>query len=130
MTGRSFHSSPSDDALPSDDNTSIWLVGDSGALALQDDRMAQVGVTSQLQRYAIELERDRKNYDGAIARLESLDTALQWKVDMARLYILAGHNADARQYLDVANIRLRELRPIAARTEMQQKIDALMRTLR
>lgn len=104
--------------------------GISGALALLDGRMAQVGVTSQLQRYAIELEQERKNYEGAIARQAALAPALraspQWQLEMAQLQIGAGHTVQARKYLNTATAQLSTLRPTVARLELQQEIEALL----
>ena len=103
--------------------------GDDAALALLDEKMAQSGVLSQLQRYAIELERNRGNYQAAITRLGTLDEALratpQWQVEVAELTILDGEFAQAQPLLDVAEQQLGSLRTNGARIELQAKIDSL-----
>lgn len=104
--------------------------GVPGALVLLDDRMAQEGVTSQLQRYAIELELQRQNYEGAITRMASLDPALQsspqWLVEMAQLQNSAGHKAKAREFLQTAETQLEVLRPTGARVELLQRVQMLL----
>jgi tetratricopeptide (TPR) repeat protein len=80
------------------------------ALALLDTRMAQVGPLTTLQRYAVELERDRGNFQGAIERMADLDQRLkatpQWQVEVAELMLQAGRLQEARSYLNVAEEQL------------------------
>ena len=63
--------------------------GVGSALRMLDQGMDRLGIIPQLQRYAIELERQRENIKGAIARLETLKPALgdspDWKVELAIL---------------------------------------------
>jgi tetratricopeptide (TPR) repeat protein len=80
------------------------------ALALLDQRIAQRGAISSLQRYAIELETQRGNYPAAIARMATLDEKLrasaQWQLDVAELLLQAGRVEEARSYLAVAQEQL------------------------
>jgi tetratricopeptide (TPR) repeat protein len=103
--------------------------GDDAALALLDEKMAQSGVLSQLQRYAVELERNRGNYQAAITRMGTLDEALratpQWQVEVAELTILDGQFTQAQPLLDVAEQQLGNLRTNRARIDLQAKIDRL-----
>ncbi len=73
------------------------------ALALLDQRMAEVGTIPQLQRYAISLEKQRGNYDAALQRLATLDDNIratpQWHVDAAELLLLSGDPAQAQSHL-------------------------------
>lgn len=84
--------------------------GVTEALALLDARMAQLGPLTPLQRYAIELERSRGNFPGAIARMAGLDQRLratpQWQVEIAELLLLAGQPEEALPYLNVAQEQL------------------------
>jgi tetratricopeptide (TPR) repeat protein len=84
--------------------------GTDEALALLDQRIAQRGAISSLQRYAIELETQRGNYPAAIARMATLDEKLraspQWQLDVAELLLQAGRAQEARSYLAVAQEQL------------------------
>jgi tetratricopeptide (TPR) repeat protein len=80
------------------------------ALALLDKRLAQLGPITPLQRYAIELERNRGNFQGAIERMAGLDQRLratpQWQVEIAELLLLAGKSEEALPYLTLAEEQL------------------------
>jgi tetratricopeptide (TPR) repeat protein len=105
------------------------------ALALLDTHLARLGPLTPLQRYAIELEKKRGNFQGAIARMANLDEKLratpQWQVEIAELLLLAGRPQEAIPYLSVAEEQLksaklpvhRGLLPIVHRlqTQAQQK---------
>jgi tetratricopeptide (TPR) repeat protein len=84
--------------------------GVNEALALLDQRIAQRGAISSLQRYAIDLETQRGNYPAAIARMATLDEKLrasaQWQLDVAELLLQAGRAEEARSYLAVAQEQL------------------------
>jgi tetratricopeptide (TPR) repeat protein len=91
--------------------------GVAQALAVLDSRMAQLGPITSLQRYAIELEKNRGNFQRAIERLASLDQKLratpQWQVQIAELLLLAGKSEEAQPYLIVAKGQLQNgRRPI------------------
>ncbi len=100
--------------------------GQDTALAMLDERMQEVGVLSQLQRYAIEVERNRKNYPGAIHRLSTLDESLRatpgWKVEVAELSILDGRPDEARPLLDVAG---QQLATVSVTSSTQVLIDKI-----
>lgn len=80
------------------------------ALALLDTSMAKIGPVTPLQRYAIELETDRKNYGGAIERLARMDQRLkatpQWQIEIAQLLLLDGQPEEALPYLALAQEQL------------------------
>lgn len=84
--------------------------GVDDALALLDNRLAQLGPLTPLQRYAIELERSRGNFQGAIERMTGLDQRLratpQWQVEIAELLLLSGQSEEALPYLSVAQEQL------------------------
>jgi tetratricopeptide (TPR) repeat protein len=107
--------------------------GQDRALAMLDERMEQVGVLSQLQRHAIEVERSRKNYGEAIRRLSTLDESLratpQWKVEVAELSILNGRLDEARPLLDVAAQQLATLSVTGSRQALVEKINLARKQL-
>lgn len=100
--------------------------GHDTALAMLDERMEEVGVLSQLQRYAIEVEKTRSNYSEAIRRLSTLDESLratpQWKVEVAELTLLDGRPADARPLLDIAEQQLATLSINGSTRDLADKI--------
>ncbi len=69
---------------------------------------------TQLQRYAIDLERQRGNYQGAITRMATLDEKLratpQWQLEVAELLLQAGRPQEAQPYLTVAEEQLQSAR--------------------
>jgi tetratricopeptide (TPR) repeat protein len=91
------------------------------ALALLDARVAQRGPLTPLQRYAIELERNRGNFQGAIDRMAGLDQRLrataQWQVEVAELLLQDGRPSEALPYLTVAQEQLQ-----SGRTPVQKKL--------
>ncbi len=91
------------------------------ALALLDTRVAQRGPLTPLQRYAIELERNRGNFQGAIDRMAGLDQRLrataQWQVEVAELLLQDGRPSEALPHLTVAQEQLQ-----SGRTPVQQKL--------
>jgi tetratricopeptide (TPR) repeat protein len=88
--------------------------GVDDALSLLDERIAQRGPISSLQRYAIDLEKQRGDYKAAIARMALLDEKLratpQWQLEIAELLLLAGRGEEALAYLDVAQEQLEAAR--------------------
>ncbi len=100
------------------------------ALTLLDNRMAQIGTISTLQRYAIELERQRGNYDSAIARLANLDAKLratpQWQLEVAELLLEAGRTQEALPYLLVAQEQLQIGRPTAVNLALLKEVNQLL----
>lgn len=100
--------------------------GHDAALAMLDERMQETGVLSQLQRYAIEVERTRKNYSEALRRLSTLDESLratpQWKVEAAQLLILDENPEDAAPLLDIAEQQLTNLNLNSSRRDLIDQI--------
>jgi tetratricopeptide (TPR) repeat protein len=107
--------------------------GVSSALAMLDEGMERLGVIPQLQRYAIELELERKNSAGAIIRLETLEPAMgespDWKVEMGELLLLAGKPAEAQRRFDEASAQLKTLRTTVARQRLLEKLEKLQARL-
>jgi tetratricopeptide (TPR) repeat protein len=103
------------------------------ALAMLDEGMERLGVIPQLQHYAIQLELERKNTAGAIARLESLGPAMgespDWKVEMGELLLLAGKPAEAQRRFDEASAQLKTLRTTVARQRLLEKLEKLQARL-
>jgi tetratricopeptide (TPR) repeat protein len=92
------------------------------ALALLDKRVAQRGPITPLQRYAIELEKGRGNYQRAIERMARLDQRLkatpQWQVEVAELLLMDARPGEALPYLSVAREQLESGRTTAVRREL------------
>jgi tetratricopeptide (TPR) repeat protein len=105
--------------------------GTGEALALLDGRMADVGPISSLQRYAIELEKQRGDYAAAIDRLVTLDPRLratpEWQVEMAELLIPAGRPGEALPLLAVAEEQLQSLRRTGSRDKLRVAVQGLRR---
>lgn len=96
------------------------------ALAALDAGMARLGVIPQLQRVAIDLELERGNAAGALARLESLGPALgegpEWKVEKCELLIRMNRPDEARELLGLASSQLAGLRATPARLVLAERI--------
>lgn len=103
--------------------------GLASAIDMLDQGMQQLGLAPQLQRYAIELELQRKQTAKAIARLGSLQPMLgkspDWKTDMGELLLLAGKKAEARELFNAATNQLATLRKTPARQQLLEKIQQL-----
>ena len=106
-----------------------WPQDFAPALQLLDGAMQRLGSVPQLQRYATELELKRRNYSGAIERWRSVETALssspQWKLDAARIYIMAGEPTQALELLNQVKVQLQGLKPTPARIENALKLREL-----
>jgi len=104
------------------------------ALALLDARVQQRGPVSALQRYAIELETERGNYRRAIERMAGLDEKLkatpQWQVEVAQLWLSAGHAQEALPYLTVAGEQLQSARPTGVNRELLETVHRLQQQAR
>jgi tetratricopeptide (TPR) repeat protein len=100
------------------------------ALALLDTRMAQIGPLSTLQRYAVELESNRGNYQGAIERMAGMDQRLkatpQWQVEVAELMLQDGQLEEARSYLAVAEEQL-QFAPRAGDRKLMETVHRLQK---
>jgi tetratricopeptide (TPR) repeat protein len=103
--------------------------GIAPALALLDSGNAKLGLTPQLQQYAIQLELRRKRADLAMARLLTLEPMLgqspEWKVEMAELCIQTGQTEQASRLLSDAARQLESLRRTPARIELLERITRL-----
>lgn len=99
------------------------------ALALLDSRVARRGPTTTLQRYAIQLERQRGNYRRAIERMADLEPKLkatpEWQVEVAELLLLDARPAEALPYLAVAQEQLASGRMTAVRRELLASVQRL-----
>tara|TARA_R110002049_G_scaffold67693_5_gene175753 strand:- start:1074 stop:1907 length:834 start_codon:yes stop_codon:yes gene_type:complete len=99
------------------------------ALSLLDRRIAERGQVSSLQRYAIDLETRRGNYEDAIERMALLDEKLratpQWQLEVAELLLLAGRIDDALPYLDVAQEQLAARRQTALNRQLMETAQQL-----
>jgi len=103
--------------------------GLDAAIDLLDKGMATIGLTPQLQRYAITLELNRNQPDKAIARLQRLEPLLKgspsWKLEMAQLFLQTGKTAQAQQLLNKASAELAVLKLTPARISLAEKITQL-----
>jgi len=92
------------------------------ALALLDGRISRHGPITPLQRYAIQLEKDRGNYRGALERMAALDAKLkatpEWQVEVAELLLLDARPAEAMPYLAVAQEQLASGRMTPVRRDL------------
>lgn len=110
--------------------------GDSGvrqALDLLDAGNEKLGLTPQLQCYAIRLETERGRPDLAVRRMLALEPMLgsspDWKVSMAELYFENRQSAPAQELLVAAERQLQELRRTPARIALQGRISALRKRI-
>jgi tetratricopeptide (TPR) repeat protein len=99
------------------------------ALALLDARVRQRGLITPLQRYAIELETNRGQYQRAIKRMAGLDQRLkatpQWQAEIAELWLRAGQPGEALPFLTVAEEQLQSGRPTSANRELLATVHRL-----
>lgn len=100
--------------------------GIARALAILDSGNAKLGITPQLQQYAIRLELQRGRADLAIERLGTLKPMLgdspEWKVEMAELQLQTGQEEAAGQLLMEATKQLDSLRKTPARHALRERI--------
>jgi tetratricopeptide (TPR) repeat protein len=103
--------------------------GTDEALSLLDARVAQRGPIISLQQFAIELERERGNFQGAIERMAHLDQRLkatpQWQVEVAELLLLAEQPEEALPYLALAQEQLKSARATPAHRELSETVHRL-----
>jgi tetratricopeptide (TPR) repeat protein len=99
------------------------------ALEILDSGSDKLGLTPQLQQYAIQLELRRKRVDLAVARMRTLQPMLgkspEWKVAMAKLYLQSGDTAQADRLLQDAVLQLKSLRKTPARVDLRERIALL-----
>jgi tetratricopeptide (TPR) repeat protein len=103
--------------------------GVEAALAQLDRGMEQLGVIPQLQQRAIALERDRQDFEAALARHETLAAPLprspSWRVGRAELLLELGRPEEAAGELEEAATSLAARRPTPASAELGARIKAL-----
>lgn len=103
------------------------------ALVILDEGNRKLGITPQLQRYAIELELARMQPAKAVERLRALEPMLgespDWKVDMAELLLQMGQTEQAVALLDTASLQLDGLRKTPARMVLRDRIELLRPTV-
>jgi tetratricopeptide (TPR) repeat protein len=107
--------------------------GNKEAIALLDARMEELGNITQLQRYAIALEREQGNYEAALQRLASLEakqrSTPEWHLDVAEVLIENGRRGEAAAYLEMAEERLNKVRATRAREKTRQRLEQLSASL-
>jgi len=100
------------------------------ALAIIDEGTEKLGITPQLQDYAIALELARQRPDRALVRLFALEPMLgnspDWKVDMGDLMLQLGQTEGAVRQLAAAAAQLETLRKTPARQALRLRIDDLV----
>jgi tetratricopeptide (TPR) repeat protein len=103
------------------------------ALVIIDQGNTKLGITPQLQHYAIQLELRRKRPDKAVERMRGLQPMLgespDWKVGMGELMLQVGQPEQAGALLDAALLQLDTLRKTPARLELREKIHRLSATV-
>ena len=109
-------------------------VGVQQALDLLDAGNEKLGLTPQLQFYAIRLETGRGRPDLAVQRMLALEVMLgespDWKVAMAELYYDNRQVAPASKLLAAAEQQLLELRRTPARIALKARIFELRERIR
>ncbi len=104
---------------------------DTGAaLILLDQAVATLGPLPQLQRYAISLELERDNIEGALARCATMAMPLryspQWQIEMAQLLQQAKREGEATALLLEAHTALAARHPTPAVRHMQYQVRSLL----
>lgn len=103
--------------------------GTEQALAILDQANEKLGITPQIQKYAITLELQRKRPEKAIERMLALEPILgagpEWKVDLAELLLATGKEREANELLATASLQLDNLRRTPAREQLRGRIDEL-----
>lgn len=103
--------------------------GHDQAIALLDQRMAQVGAVPQLQGLAIELNIVAEQYSAAIDRMNSMAvfsrSSPKWQLEMAELHWAAGQRKQAEPFLASAKKLLAEGRQTKSSQRLQQRLEAL-----
>ena len=99
------------------------------ALAILDQGNLKLGITPQLQQYAIQLELRRDRPLAALDRLRALQPILgqspEWKVDMGELLFQTGNKEQAAAMLDAAALQISTLRKTPARLATLERINSL-----
>jgi predicted Zn-dependent protease len=102
------------------------------ALEILDQGNKKLGLTPQLQRYAIQLELSRQQPENALQRMRELEPILgdspDWKVDMGELLLQVRQPEQAAALLEAASQQLDTLRSTPARLQTREKIARLRAT--
>lgn len=101
------------------------------ALRGLDEGMARLGPSLLLQRYAIELEVQRKGYAAALARLDLLPQGLAesppWRIRRAEILSAAGRSEEARRVYRGVLEAMEALPPPQGQTDQNQELAARAR---
>jgi tetratricopeptide (TPR) repeat protein len=107
--------------------------GVDAALALLDQGMARLGTIPQLQRFAIELESARGNYQAALERLQSLQategSSPKWCADMGELLATMKRPQESQHWYLEAARQLQTQRKTPATLALQAQIQAALAAL-
>jgi len=107
----------------------LWPDDVTHALNLLDQAMQRIGILPQLQRFATELEVQRTNFSGAIARWETLEDVLgrspDWLLETVRLYQAVGKHDAARQMLVEVKASLAKIKPTPSNQQLIRKFHRL-----
>ncbi|MDP4918396.1 MAG: hypothetical protein NWR12_11825 [Haliea sp.] len=103
------------------------------AIAVLDQGLQQLGMVPQLQRQALNLELASGRPAAAVARQETLRSALRdsasWKLHMVDLLLQAGRQADARALLTLAQEQLTQQRDTPSRKTLEERAGQLAASL-
>ncbi len=103
------------------------------ALSIIDKGIENIGLTAQLQSYAMQLELDRKQPARAYDRWRSLEhqlgTTPKYKITLAQLLILTNRVGEARLMLEDARTQLLRLRKTPAREALDLKLLSIEKQL-
>jgi tetratricopeptide (TPR) repeat protein len=113
--------------------TSDEQANTAAALSVIDAGIDRLGVTPQLQLFAIERNLERGQFDAAIVRQQSLATSTgegpQWHLQMAALFIKAGRSTDATLELLAANDKIKQRRRTAALIKLEKQAEQIQLAL-
>ena len=100
------------------------------AIDILDQGIEKLGLNPQLQYFAVELEQRRKNYDQAIARMQTMKSMLgespKWKTDLGKIEQLAGKQSAAQALFSEAKAQLLTLRKTPARIALLAELELLL----
>ncbi len=100
--------------------------GIKAAIAILDQGLEKLGLTSTLQKYAVELELEQRQPRQALKRHESLRPLLgkspDWKVAMGELLVASGEEESAQPWFHAALQQLESLRQTPARQRLHAHV--------
>ncbi len=107
-------------------HASTGSIGVEKALELLDQGIKRIGLTAQLQGYAMQLELDRDQPTLAYRRWRSLEDQLgatpKYKITLAQLLVLTDRLSEARLTLEDAKTQLLKQRKTPARKTLELKL--------